>query len=607
VNCSQAQVLLAAHRELNTDDVVTAELDAHLEQCPSCRNTLARYGLIGEQIRSLPVLEPSPVMHTKLMQALASEHSQFIQHSSSSVLPPPEFLKPYLRDHVHSSSKTDPLTAFSSADTGPLPIIRAVRKKRRRTAIGQFAVIGIAAVFLMTLMMGGITSLLLMAHDQAGNAPASSLGVIHPTDIAKISYTTTTTYNHVVSAVADQTSIYYTAYGNGTDNNWMLEQLVRATKVSTPLLATASASPLIVLGSTNDWLAWIQFDEPKITTHPILPGHTSRSLVRTWSLRYLSLIGPDRDTSVPNQPVTLFSGTFDQNAALSWIHTPIQGIWFIQNTLLVAMVDENGTSHLVRYPLGENNDFVPTEIAKASPDHIFTSPTANNDGTQIFWAEEWRSDDENLHSNIWTQQILDAPMPSHGEVARYKMTLKQLFLQNGQSFTPSVVNNALFLLSTADGAGLTQATSKATTPLPTSTGTAVPVSTPNTSTTPTASWANTNFYSAALDDSVRGTLVMYPLAGSLDVSPSLVSGIIGSASSLQAGKDFVLWQNGDGSYGMYDAVIKSNKNVGDVLNDAQFLAVNGDSAVWTIGNTGDTSSSSINPSTTLLAFSWPMK
>lgn len=99
---------------------------------------------------------------------------------------------------------------------------------------------------------------------------------------------------------------------------------------------------------------------------------------------------------------------------------------------------------------------------------------------------------------------------------------------------------------------------------------------------------------------------MYPLSNSLDASPALVSGATGSASSLQAGNDFVLWQNGDESYGMYDAVLKSTITVGDVLNDAQFLAVNGDTAVWTIRNTGETTGSTINPSATLVAFSWPM-
>jgi hypothetical protein len=597
-------VLLATHRELNADDVLTAELDAHLEQCPSCRNVLARYSLIGEQIRSLPALDPPPDMHAKLMRALATEHAQFMQRPSSPALPPPEFLKPYLRDHVHSSSKTDSLAAFSSAETGPLPIIRSTRKKQHRT-FGQFAAIGLAAAFLMVLMMGGITSLLLLAHGQLGTEPPAPLIVNHPTDVAKISYKTSTGYNHVVSAVADQSSIYYTAYGDGENSNWMLEQLDRATKISTPLLPTASTNPLIVLGNSNDWLVWLQFDEPKITPHSIVTDHLSHSLIRTWSLQYLSLTGrSDGGIAVPNQPMTLLSGTFDQDVTPDWVHTPIQGTWFIQNTLLVAMVDENGTSHLVRYPLGEKNGFAATEIAKASPNHIFTSPTANNDGSQIFWAEEWRSDDENLHSDIWTQQVIDT-MLLHGLAARHKMTVQQLFLQDGLSFTPVVVHNTLFLLSTADGGGLTPTTPNVT-PVPTSSGTTVPVATPNTSTPPITSWANTNFYSAALDSSVRGTLVMYPLSNSLDASPALVSGATGSASSLQAGNDFVLWQNGDESYGMYDAVLKSTITVGDVLNDAQFLAVNGDTAVWTIRNTGETTGSTINPSATLVAFSWPM-
>jgi hypothetical protein len=537
------------------------------------------------------------------MQALAAEHSQFIRRSSSLTLPPPEFLKPYLREHAHSSAKTDPLAAFSSADTGPLPIIQAVRKKRRHSSLGQFTAIGLAAVFLMTLMMGGITSLLLLAHGQVSNAPAP-LVVNRPTEVVKVSYTTTTAYNHVVSAVADRTSIYYSAYGDGNNSNWMLEQLDRTTKISTPLLATSSASPLIVLGSANGWLAWLQFDAPKITSRAVLPDHTTLPLKRTWSLRYISLVGPGgKDTSVPNQPVTLLSGTFVQDATLSWIHSPIQGIWFTQNTLLVAMVDENGISHLVLYPLGENNVVAATEIAQAGPDHILTSPTANNDGTRIFWAEEWRSDDQNLHSNIWTQQEIDAPMPLHGQAIRHMMTTRQLFLQDGLSFTPLVVNDALFLISTANGASSTPATPN-TTPIATSTSTPLPVATPNTSMPPVTSWANTNFYSAALDSSVQGNVVMYPLADSANVSSMVVAAA--SASSIQAGTNFVLWQNSDGSYGMYDAVIKSSITVGDVLNNAQFLAVNGDTAVWTINNTGATGGSAI-PSTTLEAFSWPMK
>src|SRR5205085_7553181 len=157
-----------------------------------------------------------------------------------------------------------------------------------------------------------------------------------------------------------------------------------------------------------------------------------------------------KGSPVLNQPVTLHSGTFDQNATASWIHTPIQGVWFIQNTLLVAMVDENGVSHLVRYPLGKNNDFKATEIAKTNAEHIITSPTANSDGTQIYWAEEWRTDDGNLHSNIWMQQVLDVSAPSRGQLIEHTRTIKQLFLQDGMSFHPVVVDGTFFYLSTAD-------------------------------------------------------------------------------------------------------------------------------------------------------------
>jgi len=619
VNCTEAKVLLAEHREFKNGDVETAELDLHLEQCSTCREVLARYTLIGEQVRALSSLEPSPDMHTKLMRALAAEHSQFILRSSPATVSPPEFLKPYLREHAHSSHTTDPLAAFTTADTGPLPILSQVHKKRRRSSIGQFAVIGLAAVFLMTLMMGGITSLLLLAHDHLGPVgPPPVVSINHPADVVSASYTTDTPYKHVVSAVADEASIYYTAYSEGANGGWMLSQLDRTTKISIPLLATASSSPLIVLGSNYDWLVWIQLDTPKIVTHGTIPNQPVHSFLQTWSLRYLSLIPQDtRDNGVPNQPKTLLSGTFDQNMTPGWVHTPVQGIWFIQNTLLVAMVDNNGVSHLVRYPLDESSSFSATEIAKADADHIFTSPTANSDGTEIYWGDEWRTDDGNLHSNIWTQQVVEAPVPMHGKAIRNLMTIKQLFSQDGMSFRPVVVDDALFLLSTADGSILTQATSN-TTPVATSTSSplATAVATPNTNTPPTTAWANSSFYTQALDDGIHGTLLMFPLVGSSDgsngftgsdTSPSVptVVGGIGSTFALQAGRDFVLWQSDDGSYGMFDALTRTPITVGEVLVGAQFLAVNGDTAVWSTDSaTGTTTSGSL---ATLMSFDWPRK
>ena len=112
----------------------------------------------------------------------------------------------------------------------------------------------------------------------------------------------------------------------------------------------------------------------------------------------------------------------------------------------------------------------------------------------------------------------------------------------------------------------------------------------------------------------NGTLLMFPLGGAPLASPTLVS-TIGSASALQAGRDFVFWQNDDNTYGMYDAAAKTDINVGDILTGAQFLAVNGNTAAWTVNNAQDTPTATTATTATtgagqfatLMAFNWPRK
>ncbi|GAC1386216.1 MAG: hypothetical protein NVS4B7_02900 [Ktedonobacteraceae bacterium] len=593
MNCIQAQVMLAAHREVKNGEVDTSDLDEHLEQCSSCRQVLARYSLIGQQIRTLPSLEPAPDLHTKLMKTLANEHARFIQQSTSAP-PPPAFLKPYLREHVSSSQGRDAFVAFSAADTGPLPVIRAVRKKRR-SYMSQFAVMGLVAVFFMALMMGGITSLLLVAHDNVpGRSGSNSINKFP--DVASTTYTTSTAYQHVVSAVAGRASIYYTAYGDGSNDEWMLEQLDRLTKVSSPLLPTASPGPMIVLGSKNGWLVWLQFDAPKTTDHRNLLRHPLHSQLQIWSLHTLSLVpqeGP-AGMALPNKPVTSVSDTFDQEATPNWVRSPVQGIWFVQNSLLVAMIDSNGISHLMQYTLNSQGKAAATIIATARPDHIFTSPTANSDGTQIYWADEWRTDDDNLHSNIWMQQTLRI-MPAHGQLVAHTKALQQLFRQDGTSFRPVVVNETIFWLNSAtETSNTTQATTPNSTP--------APAITPNTNSTsiPTTAWTG-----VPLDNNVRGSLLMLRLNENPATSPVQVN-TAGLAYALQAGTDFVLWQT-DAGYGMFDATTKSYITVADDANNAEFLTVNGDAAVWTANTAIDTTPTAKGPVATLMAFNWPRK
>jgi hypothetical protein len=586
--------MIAAYRELQDSTTDTRELDAHLEHCASCRQVFARYRSLGEQIRSISAIEPPPEMHAKLMQALAIEHTHFLQRSTSGATPPPEFLKPYLQEYMGRAPDTDPLLAFSTAETGPLPVLRERRTKRQRVQIPQLAVIGIAAMFLMAIMMGGITSLLLLGHATTSQLSTS---LNQPAFIVKAPYTTTTPYDHVVSAVADSNNIYYTAYADTASNGWMLEELDRTTELSIPLLNTPVDQPLIVLGSENGWLVWLQFNVPKATNHknPLKPGE--KAVERTWSLNYLPVQTIQQLTdSGQMKPLTLASGTFNQSLVPGWVHTPIQGIWFVHNTLLVAMIDNNGTSHLVSYQIGDENKATTVDIVDAQANHVLTSPTANSDGSQIYWADEWQTDDGLMHSDVWTQLVFPAP-PTSGHWANHTMTVIQPFIQNGMSFHPQVVNNTLFLLSTAPISTLTQPAATATA-VGTTTATPTPASTAI-SNTPTISWANQAVYEAQIDEAVSGVLLSYALDGSMQ-QPTIINSH-GQVTALQAGTRFLLWQSNDG-YEMYDAVEGSAVTVGNALDGAQFLAVNGDTAVWI---TPPTTKAAISPAVTLDTFNWP--
>src|SRR5439155_25233416 len=220
--------------------------------------------------------------------------------------------------------------------------------------LSQFAVLGLAAMFLMVLMMGGLTSLLLLAHNnQSGiSAVSNASKIILPASVEQVPYTTTTLYQHVASAVADHTYIYYTAYGDGLNPTWMLERLDRTTSISTSLLPSASINPLILLGSDHGSLVWLQFDGLKLKPHYNLSKYGFHPYTSRWSLHYLTLKQQQQIVSgIPTDSGIILNGIFDQDTAPGWVTTPIQGIWFLQNSLLVAMTDSKGISHLLRYQL----------------------------------------------------------------------------------------------------------------------------------------------------------------------------------------------------------------------------------------------------------------
>ncbi len=594
--------MLAAYRDSEKGD--TTELDVHLEQCAACRGVLAQQSIVGDYVRLLPMLEPAPDAHNKLMRALATEHTNFLQRSShtrtSSASSVPDFLKPYMKEQTRiAAERHNTLTTFSTAETGPLPIIQA-RRKKHLVPMRQFAVLGLAASFLMVFLVGGLISMLLLANHGSNNIASSTTSITPPSLVAPISYTTTTAYSHVSSAVATREHIYYSAYGDG-NTQWMIEQVNGSVKnaTSTPLLAKGSNNPLFVLGASQNWLIWLQYDTPQRGSQAHAMGHIgTASLTRRWSLNALPLSTSHNGIQSFEHSILLQEGTFDTATVPSWVYTPVQGLSFVQqDTLLTATVDAKGDAQVTRYQLSTERVTTPTTIATTNNGHIFTSPTATADGSRIFWSEEWFTDDMQPHSNVWLQQTTQA-VTRQGNVWRPNTVDKQLFLADEASFHPQVINDTLFLLTTSDPA--TQAPRKLdATSTPTQStiqGTATPVST-----TPVIP-RFTNVYAPQIDESIHGTLLAYALDDSL-AAPTVLSSD-NTAAAPQGGTRFLLWQSSNG-YQMYDAVAKSSVEVKNNTSNAAFLTVNNDTAVWVAAENPVAPSTGTAQTATFSMFNWP--
>ena len=585
--------MMSAYREL--DD--TTKLDKHLETCASCREALANYTQIGEQMHSAPVFAPPPDAHARLMQALADEHLKFLQKSAPGKVSTPEFLKPYLQERADETQAQDDVAAFSSAETGPLPIIHA-RRRLRKAQVNQFAVLGLTAVILIMLMMGGLTSLLMLARSNPSSLPKNSaVSLAQQAEVDQKTYTTNTPYTNITSLLPYGNVVYYTAsINNNGSNSWMLMQFDRNTQISTPLLNTPSSNPLILLTVSDTRVVWLEYDRPQLITHGSIPDpKSSYSPNRAWHLSYLSLVSQPESTAgtpKPPTPLLLAQGTFDSSNAPTGVTTPIQGVWLVDDTLLVAQIDQQGISHLDSYLLGQDhNNTRKVEIAKAAPGHVFTSPTANSTGMDIYWADEWISAD-GRHSNIWEQQAIEQNAPFHGNSAPQTSFTQTLLMNDGMSFQPQVVNDTLFFISTSEVVVSNQGANQ------TPNGTPFPASATDTSVVFTPR-TDLNIYPAPADASVHGTIFMIPLDG-VNIGSESMLGTVGQSTGFQAGNGFVIWQDNTG-YHMYDLSRQGEIMLGDTLNNAALLVVNANTALWLTKNDATASGGQL----TMMAFSWP--
>lgn len=593
-------------------------LETHLSQCAACEEVQAQYTITGERLRTLPRIELLPDAHTKLMQALATEHVHFLQYTPASTVakPTPAFLAPYLKDLAQNGLYANKLAAFATADTGPIPIVQQSTKRRPIYQINHFTIIGVAASFLMMLLVGSLTCLLLLTQHGSSISPPSL--VVHQlNDVRSVNYIATSVYPHVASAVASSYTIYYTTY-NDDETSWQLEQFDEKANSNTPLLAKPSTQELIVLGSSANWLIWLQIDLPKSANTPSQPTNdTNTTPTRVWSLHahYLSST-PSAGTGMAPFDRELTSKTFDPSTVPSWVNRPIQGISFIQNTLLAAIIDAQGISHLQSFQLDPTKEITQTELANASNGHLLTSPTANSNGTAIYWADEYISNaGGQLSSDIWTQQTTDASPSNAGRWVAHQTIKQYLFRADGKSFHPQMVNDTLFLLSTSQTDGNTpnptplitasaQARSTATTIQPTVVPTAV-----NYANLPEGAInLDPKIFTPQIDSRQAGKILSFTASGVAEVLPQFDNTQI--VTALQGGTGFLLWQRTDGSnFGMYDVIAKAPVEVGDNVfpSNSAFLMVNGDTAISVTSKQNSANQhNQANIPVTFDTFKWPI-
>jgi hypothetical protein len=293
VNCSQARALLAIFRELKQHD--RQALEQHLAHCDACKEASAQALFVGEHIRSATQIEPPADAYDKLMHTLAAEHVRYLQKTPvpSTTTPIPAFLTPYLPELARKAPYAHSLAALSTADTGALPVIKfGTRVRRRGPQMRHFAIVGIAASFLVMLMSTGLLSLLYLANQNQQSTPISRgnaqvIGqAIGQASLAQ--FNLTPDYPNIASASSNNGIIYYSAY-NHDRSSWTLDKFAQqdalhtTTTTSEPLVTTMDAHQIIVLGSSNNWLFWLQMEPNTKTTakkgqsNPSNAGNTSKS------------------------------------------------------------------------------------------------------------------------------------------------------------------------------------------------------------------------------------------------------------------------------------------------------------------------------------------
>ncbi len=554
MTCRQVRQLLAAYRRDDCSPAEHAEIEAHLEGCAECRVVEAEFRRVGESIRALPQLAPPPDFFARVMAAAQADEAKAAQQTRVAEKKPETVVVPGLTNVSHF-----PRLRRAVAERR----VRLEPMRQASTPAQVFALrytMTLAAAFLLFAIGSVALVQLLGSHTPQIQVCVSNCP--HPLSSA---FTPDSTYSIVADATASPDGRYVVYAARTPQGSWMLEELDRQTTKSIALLPAPVSGPITIEGWARSWVLWTQGD-PEGGDH--------------WQL-HATALNPAL-TGATETLQLLEGGLSGQDGTVLELH----GVYASGSTVLLAEQLKDEVGQLVQLDLTRADPSARTVLATAPTGHWIADPTT--DGTNDYWAEEWLDPDGTPHGDIMRLTPDNTPEAVTSSGISFKSE-PEAITNNGVSFAPMVIANKLVWL---DGSSQEQAQIHTTAPTPTATPNTQATLTPSGGSVSHAPIASGTLWSEAIDPNV------------VDLDSGPRSKIADDVSMPQAGATFVVWQNSNGDFNLYDVSKDTLQPLNAYISNALVLSVSPTSVLWV---TADSQGSSQLPNkTTINLLDWPL-
>ncbi len=553
MTCKQVRQLLAAYRRDDCSPAEHAELQAHLLECAECRMLDAEFRRVGESIQSLPQLAPPPDFFARVMAAVQAEETK--APAKVEEKKPETVVVPGLTNVLHY-----PRLRRAVAERK----VRLAPMRSTRSPAATFALrygAAMAATFLIFGIGLSVALFQLLGNTPppgpSGSGPVVCINApcypLHASVLAADSV-----YSIVGDATASPDGQYVVYAAHTPQGSWMLEELNRQTGKSVALLPAAVGGPLTIEGWARSWVLWAQGD-PKSSDH--------------WQLSATELA-----PALPGAAETLQllrGGLSGQDGAV----LALRGVHTFGSTVLLAEQRSDERGRLVQLDLTNQGASSRSVLATSQPKHWIADPTT--DGQAYYWADEWLDPDGTPHGDI--MRLIPTSTPTSEPVA---------ITFNGVSFAPMIVAQKLVWLEELLPQSAQSAAAKQDTPTATATPPATATLTPG--------------GGSASNSPVAGTLWSTPLDDQLlDLDSAPRQQVDADASMPQAGATFVVVQESNGDFTLYDLANDGKKQALGAISNALVVSVSPTAVLWV---TADTSSNSqFSNKTNMNLLDWPQR